>query len=404
MNFKYINIGETGKFVNLSFENTNIMIGSLFKELDIVCLNNIIINEDKTIKNNRNEIKNKFYKFENFIQDILLNEFETLFDNVNYVIITNLDEILCWPFILRKLNHKMFSNDLEKEKHFFNFSKESISYKITRNIKFIATEPITQISRTLLLDFYDYFNKIMNENIIDYQYYINSIFLNEFIDCIINLNFNCEFKIDDHLQIVLGSSGYNLGSSNILFKFYNKKIIYLSLSSFYDYRYTKPFEFFEEIKEEGKLKNFDCNNNFYADSMKNVNLLEPDVLICGENILKFEEEFISEFEKIINMINGIMQQYDRENNHFPSIFFPTDPLFILDFIDIKRLKISNDIRCIYLSKALKAILEYANVSHGFINKAYHNKIYEFKLPFNYEEMMKNGNILFSNFFFSFIFF
>lgn len=386
MNFKYLNIGATGKFTCMNFENKMITIGSLFTEIDLVNLKNIIKNEESNPNTNSTK-KNQFYNFESFLKDIVSKEFEKAFEETNVVIFSNIDEILSWPFILRKLNYQIIQKKLNKQSS-NNDNKQTFDLNILKRIKFISTEPITQISRTLLCDFYDYFNKIMNENVMDYAYFVNTIFINEFLDCIINLNYNCEFKLEDHLQIVLGSSGYNLGSSNVLFKFYNKKIVYLSKSAFFDYRYPRGFEYFEEIKDLDKFKISEENKNVNLNF--NANLLEPDVLICAENILRFEEEFIPEFEKIINILNSIMQQYDRENNHFPSIFFPNDPLFILDFIDIKRLKISNDIRCIYLSKVIKSILEYANVSHGFINKVYHNKIYDFKLPFNYEEMMKNG--------------
>lgn len=388
MNFKYIEIGAAGKFTYLNLEDINVMIGSLFSEIDLLNIANVF---NKTILDNGNKTNNPFYNLDKFIKDIIFTEFELIFEKVNLVVITNIDEILSWPLILRKLNSNLMKKKLINENNQLNKQIEELN--LFKRIKFITTEPITQISRTLLCDFYDYFNKIMNENVNDYQYFVNSIFINEFLDSIINLNYNCDFKLEDHLQIVMGSSGYNLGSSNVLFKFYNKKIIYLSKSAFFDYRYPKAFDYFEEIKELENTKNIGINKKKDINDFSNFNILEPDVLICANNIIKFEEEFIPEFEKIINLINNMMQQYDRQNNHFPSIFFPNDPLFILDFIDIKRLKISNDIRCIYLSKVIKAILEYANVSHGFINNVYHNKIYDFKLPFDYEEMIKNGNNL-----------
>ncbi len=397
MNFKYVNIGETGKFVNINFENNSIMVGSLFSENDIVNIKNIF-NENDLHEIKSKPITNAFFNFDDFRQIIISNNLENIFEKLNIVIITNIEEALSWPFILRRINHKNQINDLKDKSDIIsndhlhdNVNKTNIytESNIYRKIKFISTEPITQISKTLLHDFYDYFNKIMSENILDYQYFVNSIFINEFVDSIININYNCEFKIDDYLKIILGSSGYNLGSSNILFKFYNKKIVYLSKSCLYDYRYPKHFEFFEEIKSEEKIK---LSNKETDHLLPNKNLLEVDILICSENSIKFEEEYIPEYEKFINTLNGLMQQYDRENNHFPSIFLPSDPLFILDFIDIKRFKTSNDIKCIFLSKIIKSVLEYGNVSHGFLNKFYHNKIYDFKLPFDYEEMMKNGII------------
>lgn len=417
MNIQYIKIGQTGKFIKLQFENKNIMIGSLFSEADLISIKNIINSDNEsllckeTANKNKNSAQSNEKKLSDFIQEIILDDYLESFFDVNVVIFTHLDEILSWPFLLRKINQKKLqlnNYSINNESNFLT-TADSIkdSYKalhsnstnkILKDIIFLTTEPINQISRILLNDFYNFFNKLMIENIPDYPYFVNAIFLNEFSEQLINLNYNCEFKLEDFLKIILASSGYNLGSSNVLFKFYNKKIIYLSKSSFYAYRYPKPFELFESFAWD---QGGNSNSNKKISSTSPLNkptekaaALEPDVLICAEDLINFENDFIPQFEKIINNINVIMQQYDRENNHFPKIFFPTDPLFMLDFIDILRLKISSEIKCIYVSNVIKPILEYSNISHGFLNKDYHDKIYEFKLPFLYEELIKNSKSIF----------
>ena len=392
MNIKYLNIGRTGKFVKISFEQKNILIGSLFTEAEILSIKNIFnfnshLGSEKNINEifSENKIPQKNQNFIDFLDEIILSDYNEILTDTDLVIFTNLDEILSWPFMLRKKMH--ISNNLSCIPGNIN-NLNQLNY--LKKIKFICTEPILQISRTLLPDFYNYFNKLMNENIEDYPYYVNSIFINEFLDNIITINYNCDFKIEDHLELILGSSGFSLGSSNILFKYYNKKIIYLSKSSNFKFRYPKSFEFFEIINPESKNK-FDCE------------VVQPDVLIVAENIINYENDYIFQLEKIINNINMIMQHYDRENNHYPTIFIPTETLFMLDFVDIIRFKISNEIKSVYLSNIIKAVLEYSNVSHGCINKMIHDKIYEFKLPFNYDELIKNSilfiliNLKFLNF-------
>jgi hypothetical protein len=400
MQVNYLKLGEFGKFTNISFENTKISIGSLFTEKEIFNIKNIIDDQSKSFsdlqdKNKTNLIKNNYPqilqntqsdKIKSFFFEISDINLKDIFENINTIIITNIDEIYSLPFIFRKLldikanisfiNINSLSNKIELDINNQHDKKHYIN-NIFNKIKIITTIPIIQISKTLLNDFYKYFNKILIESLPDCKYYVNSLLIESLIDSITEMNYNSPYIIEDNLSISLMSSGYNLGSSNIFFRYFNKNIIYLSNSSFFSFRYTKAFE--ESLE-------FNCyKGNKYENPNKRI-----DVLICKDDIINFKDNFIKEFEDIINKINEIMRLYNRENGHYPNIFWPVDPLFILDFINIIRFKISNEIKFFYLSPIVKSILEYSNVSHGFINKTYHDKIYEFKLPFSYDELIKNS--------------
>ena len=57
-----------------------------------------------------------------------------------------------------------------------------------------------------------------------------------------------------------------------------------------------------------------------------------------------------------------------------------------------RFKIPKENKNIFIGRSIKAILEYCNISHGYINTNVHKKIYDFMLPFNFDELYKNSNL------------
>jgi hypothetical protein len=285
--------------------------------------------------------------------------------DTDIIIISNLQEILILPYFLNK----------------FNFE--------TNKFKIITTEPIIQIARYYLKEFYNSFNKILiqgqgsseenlnfsdekfsEKNLSDNIFSINSTsslvnenFIISFIENLEKMNYLEKYDIQPYLKLVLSSSGYDLGSSNIILHFFDKKISILSKWSLFRYRYPKEF---------------DINS-----------LSNSDIFIPMPDIINYHNDYEINLSNLNSEIYKITSKQEINSNHYPTILMPTEWSFILDFVDILRYKVSKELKNIYISSSIKAIVEYANISHGFINNTIHNKIYEFKLPFGFDELSKN---------------
>jgi len=90
------------------------------------------------------------------------------------------------------------------------------------------------------------------------------------------------------------------------------------------------------------------------------------------------------------LIYKINSKNDINSLNYPKLFIPIGPLFILDLIDLFRFKLQKEIKILYFSKLIKAVIEYANISHAFINPSIHSKIYDRIMPFNFDELEKRG--------------
>lgn len=318
-------------------------------EIDSHCiLTGSFFDEGSLIHNNK--------KFCEFLND---DEISQILNKCQIIIISNIKEILSLPYLFKKFN-------------------------ITNKI-IITTEPIKQISKYYLLEFYSCLNKIIietTENEVEtkgkllnikqnQETYITEIDINLFIDSIHCLNYIECYEIETYLKLYLTSSNFNLGSSNFYFEYFNKKIGVLNKSSNLTYRYPKHFQ-------HENLEN--CDVLITLPEIINYNCINENEDNFGLNI----SSLTSEIYKIVNTRNY------HQSEGYPSIFLPTEPFFLLDFVDVFLYKVPKDIKIIYISKSIKSIFEYSNVSHGFINQNIHNKIYEFKLPFNYDELIKNS--------------
>jgi hypothetical protein len=351
---------EKNFLLSLEYENIKIIAGTIFNEQTLVqsyknnnktfntTINNfddskMIIDSDNNQENTTTSFsKNEsIYYIINKIKHLNEKDMINFFENCQYIIITHIEDIVSWPYVIKK----------------FKLDKE--------NIKFVSTEPITQISRFYLKEFYDIFNKLIinleddselntettTNSINNINTYLEEIELNTFVDNIIKLNYNEKLDIEPYLKLTLVSSGYNLGSSNILFNFYDKTVLVFCLSSYFNYRYTKALDI-EIIKK--------C-----------------DIMINMPLIINNKYDNVGEISKLIETIYKVTSLSDIQSLHRPTIFMPCDVLFILDIVDILRYKVPNDVKTIYISKYIKQILSYCNINHGFINPVIHNKIYEF---------------------------
>ena len=111
-------------------------------------------------------------------------------------------------------------------------------------------------------------------------------------------------------------------------------------------------------------------------------------MITFPNILNESESlYEKEISNLMNEINSAGGKTDvTANRSYSNILMIVDPFFMFEFVDIFRYKISKDIKLVYLSKSIDSLMKYANINTGFINEKSIDKIYEFKLPFSFDEI------------------
>lgn len=321
----------------IQLESVKILIGSFLNENNLIkCTSNI---EDQITKENNSYPIFPFSPSE--IQDI-----KDIFTDLDIVITTHFEQILALPYIISALK--------------INIEK----------IKFLTTEPIIQLSRSYFSEFYTNFNSILlkqkiNENDI---ILITDIEIDNILQKYQKLNF-CEQlnaftqSLDPSLMIELTSNGYELGSSNVTIHYFNKRICVLTKSSLFSYRYPKKFDY---------------------EHIRNVDVLIEFPGILNENINNKYEKVVA---TLMNDINNSAAKTDTQMKRFYSnILMIVDPFFIFEFVDIFRYKISKDIHHVYISKSVDSLMKYANINTGFINEKSIDKIYEFKLPFSFDEI------------------
>ena len=125
-----------------------------------------------------------------------------ILNKLDVIMISNMEEIISWPYIIKKYNINI------------------------KDFKIICTEPVAQIGKYILNDFYNNFNKLLvkfdnndNNNNSDINadlIYITDSDINIFIEHLINLNYKQKFELCSFFKVTLLSSAYSLGSSNIL--------------------------------------------------------------------------------------------------------------------------------------------------------------------------------------------
>ena len=314
----------------VQLERIKILIGSFFTE-------NSLINylKQKTIKND-----SSLFPFTQKEQ----NDIREIFKDLSIIITTHFNQLLALPYIVS-------------------------SFKIQMdNIKLFTSEPIVQLARSYFSEFYNNFNSLL---LIHQKE--PSLITDKEIDSLLSqyqlINFCQQVNsftqsLDAFLMLELISNGYELGSSNVILHYFNKRICILTESSFFTYRYPKNFDFM---------------------SIRNI-----DIMITFPNILNESESlYEKEISNLMNEINSVGGKTDvTANRSYSNILMIVDPFFMFEFVDIFRYKISKDIKLVYLSKSIDSLMKYANINTGFINEKSIDKIYEFKLPFSFDEMQR----------------
>ena len=381
--------------LTIQFENSKFLIGEFFTESSIINLCSLINNKIKGNINLINEINWSFFPFNIISEDSNeISNIKEIFTDLKVIIIPNFGSIIGYILIYKLI--------LENEQ-IFNINKETIN-----KIMIYSTEPIIQFAQCYLSEFYSAFNSLLinytikrNSNEKDLlnqkMDFINNNDRENFLNHIISINYNEKINnlvplssnsnsllnsdetssiIEKYISFELCSNEYELGSSNILFHYFNKKIYIMTKSSCYNDRYP--------------LK-FDLNSPKNCDFL----LVFPDV-INKNSIELLNYEF--NFKRLMESIQK-SSSYDSIDlkclHNYPYTLILTSPFFLLEFCDVLKHRIKV-LKTVYFSKAMKSLLKYSNASVGFLNNKLVSKIFDFKMPFCFEEMEKEKNLIIFN--------
>ena len=348
--------------------------------------------------------------------------------SVDYIIISNFSELICWPYILKKYsktnNNGMFinneiynnatmgdgieefcSNDIKDDnesntnenennnKHYDNTNKNNKKnyFKIIkeRPIKLITTEVISQLGSFYLNQFYKIFNNHLRVKI--GYFALSDDYISCFIDILEKINFNQLYSVSDCCNFIAKSSGYDLGSFNILIKFYDKRIMVLNKSSILKHRYPKSLDInFNDYIDvliilTNSTNKYSCKNDSINYTIYDKATFEYNKNTSLNSMLNSSYEIY--YSTITSIINKINNSTNQDNKRFSDVILIINMLTLLDLIDFIRFKISKQFKILHLNYFTKNLIEYANISHGFISEELHNKIYDFIYPFEFDELM-----------------
>ena len=381
--------------LTIQFENSKFLIGEFFTESSIINLCSLINNKIKGNINLINEINWSFFPFNIISEDSNdISNIKEIFTDLKVIIIPNFGSIIGYILIYKLI--------LENEQ-IFNINKETIN-----KIMIYSTEPIIQFAQCYLSEFYSAFNSLLinytikrNSNEKDLlnqkMDFINNNDRENFINHIISINYNEKINylvplssnsnsllnsnetsslIEKYISFELCSNEYELGSSNILFHYYNKKIFIITKSSFFNDRYP--------------LK-FDSNSAKNCDFL----LVFPEVVNKNNNnSVNYQYNFKALMETLMKS-----STYDSKDlkciHNYPYTLILTSPFFMLEFCDVFKYRL-NITKTVYFSKAMKSLLKYSNASVGFLNNKLVNKIFDFRMPFCFEELEKDKNMVIFN--------
>ena len=381
--------------LTIQFENSKFLIGEFFTESSIINLCSLINNKIKGNINLINEINWSFFPFNIISEDSNdISNIKEIFTDLKVIIIPNFGSIIGYILIYKLI--------LENEQ-IFNINKETIN-----KIMIYSTEPIIQFAQCYLSEFYSAFNSLLinytikrNSNEKDLlnqkMDFINNNDRENFINHIISINYNEKINylvplssnsnsllnsnetsslIEKYISFELCSNEYELGSSNILFHYYNKKIFIISKSSFFNDRYP--------------LK-FDSNSAKNCDFL----LVFPEVVNKNNNnSVNYQYNFKALMETLMKS-----STYDSKDlkciHNYPYTLILTSPFFMLEFCDVFKYRL-NITKTVYFSKAMKSLLKYSNASVGFLNNKLVNKIFDFRMPFCFEELEKDKSMVIFN--------
>ena len=377
--------------LTIQFENSKFLIGEFFTESSIINLCSLINNKIKGNINLINEINWSFFPFNIISEDSNdISNIKEIFTDLKVIIIPNFGSIIGYILIYKLI--------LENEQ-IFNINKETIN-----KIMIYSTEPIIQFAQCYLSEFYSAFNSLLinytikrNSNENQKMDFINNNDRENFINHIISINYNEKINylvplssnsnsllnsnetsslIEKYISFELCSNEYELGSSNILFHYYNKKIFIITKSSFFNDRYP--------------LK-FDSNSAENCDFL----LVFPEVVNKNNNnSVNYQYNFKALMETLMKS-----STYDSKDlkciHNYPYTLILTSPFFMLEFCDVFKYRL-NITKTVYFSKAMKSLLKYSNASVGFLNNKLVNKIFDFRMPFCFEELEKDKSMVIFN--------
>ena len=381
--------------LTIQFENSKFLIGEFFTESSIINLCSLINNKIKGNINLINEINWSFFPFNIISEDSNdISNIKEIFTDLKVIIIPNFGSIIGYILIYKLI--------LENEQ-IFNINKETIN-----KIMIYSTEPIIQFAQCYLNEFYAAFNSLLinytikrNSNEKDLlnqkMDFINNNDRENFINHIISINYNEKINylvplssnsnsllnsnetsslIEKYISFELCSNEYELGSSNILFHYYNKKIFIITKSSFFNDRYPLKFDF---------------NSAENCDFL----LVFPEVVNKNNNnSVNYQYNFKALMETLMKS-----SSYDSKDlkciHNYPYTLILTSPFFMLEFCDVFKYRL-NITKTVYFSKAMKSLLKYSNASVGFLNNKLVNKIFDFRMPFCFEELEKDKSMVIFN--------
>ena len=384
------------EILTIQFENTKFLIGEFFSETSLINLCRFM---NEKIKENKDFIKKVDWSFFPFNINIEENNdikfIKEIFSDLKIIIIPNF-----WSIIGYILIYKII---LEKEM-IFQINKETLN-----KIMIYSTEPIIQFAQSYLSEFYTSFNSLLinytiknnepNENdaLNKKINFINNNDIDNFLNHIISINYKEKINylvplssnlnsllnsqetsslIEKYISFELCSNGYELGSSNILFHYYNKNIYLMTKSSIINDRY--PLEF-----DLDSPKNCD----FFLMFPEAINKNNNSMYNYGDNFKRLMETLMKSNNYEIMDINSI--------HYYPYTLILTYPFFMLEFSDVFKYKLKIS-KTVYFSKAMKSLFKYSDASLGFLNNKLVNKIFEFKMPFSIDELEKEKNLVIFN--------
>ena len=389
------------KLLTIQFEYSKFLIGGFFTESSIINLCSFInIKMDEELDLIQ-KINWSFFPFNIYLIDEANKEsndisfIKEIFTDLKVIIIPNFKSIFSYILIYKLI----WENE-----DIFQINKETLN-----KIMIYSTEPIIQFAHCYLNEFYSSFNSILikyainnnqalnkndflkkklclinNNDIENFLSHIISINYNEKINYLVPLSTNSNSLltssetssiIEKYISFEFCSNGYELGSSNILFNYYNKSIFIMTKSSKINNRYPRIFDIISP-------KNCDYLLAF------------PDIINSNNT-----NDNLSYDENCKEFFDSLFKSNDISNfgsiHNYPYTLILTDPFFMLEYCDLFKYKLKYT-KTIYFSKSIKSLFKYSNIFVGFLNDNLINKIYSFNMPFSLDDLEKDKNFIIYN--------
>lgn len=352
MKISVLSLFKDNELVKISINNKNLLFGSVFTF-------NSILKSPSHFKNflfkdiNLSQVPLKIDDQEKILLEFI--------SDIDLILISTLEEYLSWMFIIKKYGGI-------NEDSFYLLRLLENSEK--KEILMISSLIISQISNFYSFSVFNTMNKQIES--VNCSIFIDQDYVSAFSNVSKRLNFNQSYTLTSQLTIKLLSSGHSIGSSNFLISYLNKSIFVISSSSLLSQRYPKSFESPSESLTYVVILKKSVSSSSSSSSMKG---------ICNCNNHK-ENTYDKYYSNISSCINKINNKPD-----LVSVFL-IDLLDVLDIFDFIRLK-TRLTTFVFTSQYFKNLFEYSNISQGFINQMIHNKIYDFKYPFDFYELTGN---------------